>query len=547
MRTRLQERVAYQDSLRWQMQADYYQQRGTDAFLSWEVPFQITSNRLAAEQNARVVLAAIQSQNLPANQPIRILELAGGLGLFALHFLAVFAELCEQAGLEYAQRLEYWLTDVSVKTLETLRQHPDFDARIQEGRLFLYQLDALNPEFITDLTGQRQILRVSGFSAIIANYFHCTLPVAILLAQAGEFVELETELFGWLVGSPTQSATDLQRAQQLKLIGEQLLQMDTQDLPLELAKSLTQACHIVAKGLERPDLAQNWAASWDLQACLIRWILEQLPIANGMIKGMTVEQLVKMVQARIVAPLFGLSGFRQDQLEDVHATRTVQLASYCPDPDAQAVILELTASFETATLTYPLGSLRSLQALLPCLLPQGVLLISDKGESDSSGNEGFHKDPPSLHGGSLAHLVNFPFLAQWLARKVGAICWTQDPTTPIQTLLAINGPELPSLLAGVFEQNFVTANRNMDYQLLLEAGRMFCKQRDFETAIRFFLRALRINPQDPTLLMALVDAYRGLRLPLQALNYLDQIQADVFLNPLLANVRSAIQNEIVSR
>ncbi|MEZ0368321.1 MAG: hypothetical protein ACAI44_04455, partial [Candidatus Sericytochromatia bacterium] len=211
MRIKLQDQVPYQDSLRWKIHDDYFQSRGADAFVEREVPSNITSNPAAAFQNARVLVEALRFQQLDPAAPVRILEVAGGLGIFAINFIRAFEVLCRQAEVDYSDRLEYWLTDFSLKTLQTLAKHPVYQSKIQQGRLHLYRLNALEPETVTNLAGKAHPLPECGFSAILANYHHCTLPVAILLHHQGAFIELQTELFGWLAGSPKKETSEAQR------------------------------------------------------------------------------------------------------------------------------------------------------------------------------------------------------------------------------------------------------------------------------------------------------------------------------------------------
>ena len=51
-----------------------------------------TSNSRAAYQNARVVFEALKNQDIEDQARITILEVASGLGVFAVHFLNTFRE-----------------------------------------------------------------------------------------------------------------------------------------------------------------------------------------------------------------------------------------------------------------------------------------------------------------------------------------------------------------------------------------------------------------------------------------------------------------------
>src|SRR3989338_2368925 len=78
----LQDFTPYDSSLKWEIQNRYYQSRGSEAWLGGEVPYQITSNSVAARQNAELVYAAVEAMEregtLREDDAVRVLEMASG-------------------------------------------------------------------------------------------------------------------------------------------------------------------------------------------------------------------------------------------------------------------------------------------------------------------------------------------------------------------------------------------------------------------------------------------------------------------------------------
>ena len=77
----------YERSLKWEIQAAYYNARGKEAWVAGDVPYYITSNGAAARQAAMVFYEAIARMErdgaIGPDEPIHVLEMASGIGFFA--------------------------------------------------------------------------------------------------------------------------------------------------------------------------------------------------------------------------------------------------------------------------------------------------------------------------------------------------------------------------------------------------------------------------------------------------------------------------------
>jgi tetratricopeptide (TPR) repeat protein len=197
MQTKLQDFVPYSESLIWKIHNNYFQKKGAQAWLKGEVPYDITSNSCAAMQNAALVLEAVRNAekcgDLAADEKINILELASGVGMFAINFLEQFARLCRKSGFDYDRRMVFYFTDYSEKTVSEAMKNDFLKAFQEKGIMHFAVVDACNPQSISEIPGGEKINGVK-FTAAIANYLHCILPLSILRKKDGKLFEKQIAL-----------------------------------------------------------------------------------------------------------------------------------------------------------------------------------------------------------------------------------------------------------------------------------------------------------------------------------------------------------------
>lgn len=191
---KIEEITPYQDSLKWKIHYNYFQKRGGEAWKTREVPFDITSNSQAAYQNAYVVYRMIDTSNHKKGEKINILEIASGLGIFALNFIKTFTDICEKNDKDYHHDLHYMFTDFSPKSLIDASKNKYLNRMKEQGILDFYILDALNPQAIKNLDGTDYQMKSGSIDAVIANYLYCTLPIRILRKKDNKFYENNIEL-----------------------------------------------------------------------------------------------------------------------------------------------------------------------------------------------------------------------------------------------------------------------------------------------------------------------------------------------------------------
>ncbi len=536
MRYQIQDFVPYAQSLKWQIHTDYYQTRGAQAWLSQEVPYNVTSNRQAAHQNAAVLLAALQAQPPEANAPIRVLELGAGLGIFALNFLQTFRNLCHDAGVDYSQRLEYWMTDFAESALADIADHRALAEDLASGQLKLVVVDALQPQQARLLSGE-EIALPTDFSAIVGNYQHSTLPVTLLLHQLGQYFEKHISLYYQLTGSLEQPPTETEnRALLMQIVANLAL------YSFEVAPEHPQ--HLFFQALQRslrttitllcsPPFVAALTPETDLRETLETLLLETLAaetLSLGVPLPLGQEEafLQDVITNTIVAPLFAFEAYQLDRIAETSRFQTCVLEAVVTDPLGQQAVATFAEQYPLATILYPIGSLQSLQALRSHMRPGGVFLISDKGFAHPARMEGIHEEVATTHGNSLAHPVNFPLIARWATLAGWGQTCTHDETNALQTLLLYPEGPLPATLEAAFDAQFVSHNANMDSHFLLEAGYLFLKQGDLEQAGHYFTRALRLRPSDAPLLYLTAVAMLNRGRHVEALEVLRRPHDDAF-------------------
>jgi hypothetical protein len=177
----LEDFTPYEHSRVWRLHDAYYARAGAAAWTSGDVPYVATSSYAMARQNARVLLALVKdlerSGALGPTDPVSVLEVGSGLGLFAANLLHALAKSCGKAGRELYPRIKYVLSDYSSKTLVEVVAREPLAREVRAGRILPALLDLSAPESIKTLEG---VDLAGDFSAVFANYVCCVVPPTIL-------------------------------------------------------------------------------------------------------------------------------------------------------------------------------------------------------------------------------------------------------------------------------------------------------------------------------------------------------------------------------
>lgn len=185
--------VPYDESFQWKLHDAYFASRGT---APWDhtIPSAATSNYPMARQHALLFLDVIDelrgSGRLGDDEPVHVLEVGGGNGLFAYNFIQALGAACGERGARLLPRLRYVLSDYS---LETPR------AAMRTGPLRLLGRGATVLPARFDLGGSGGVETADGplaarFSLVVANYVCDAVRVKVLRKAGGAFLQKHLRL-----------------------------------------------------------------------------------------------------------------------------------------------------------------------------------------------------------------------------------------------------------------------------------------------------------------------------------------------------------------
>ncbi|HZF11704.1 MAG TPA: hypothetical protein VFE33_23200 [Thermoanaerobaculia bacterium] len=179
----------------WQLQRNFFEQQGGQAWTTGTVPHYITSNPWIADAYAKVIFAWLgdlcaSPETLDLAQPFYVVELGCGSGRFAYHFLLRFFDRLSRSRLAELP-VRYVLTDFTEYNLDLLRNHPALQPLVAAGLLDFARYDAGTDVEIA-LTHSGETLTpgaVANPLAVIANYVFDGIPQDAFTVRAGHLYE----------------------------------------------------------------------------------------------------------------------------------------------------------------------------------------------------------------------------------------------------------------------------------------------------------------------------------------------------------------------
>ncbi len=179
----LEEPQVFSQSLLWELQRQYFIEKGVAAWRQGEVPHYVTSNPTIANCYAELVFAFWRDQQTltpisgATQQPLYVCELGGGSGRFAFYFLTRLAQICDQAGVALTQ-FRYVLTGLVERILEFWGGHPRFQRFVKQGSIASALFYAAESAQL-DLQLSQQTPAAGSLErplVVIANYLFDSLP-----------------------------------------------------------------------------------------------------------------------------------------------------------------------------------------------------------------------------------------------------------------------------------------------------------------------------------------------------------------------------------
>lgn len=185
----LEQHVPFAKSLFWQLNRDYYQNNGIDAWREDDVPSHLTTNSMVGMTYANLIFAFLKDLafHQKSEEIVYFLELGAGQGRLAFHVLKHLTALTEN----YGQPLPpfcYILSDIVEENLNFYLDHPQFKPYFEAGLLDVCYFDgvvtkALNLKF-KELKIDAKCLKQP--LVVIANYFFDSIPNDLFFIENGD-------------------------------------------------------------------------------------------------------------------------------------------------------------------------------------------------------------------------------------------------------------------------------------------------------------------------------------------------------------------------
>ncbi len=171
--------TAFDQSIIWTLNQDYYKNQGVSAWTDQVVPFHITSNAVVAKAYAKMILSFLRdlAGQGQCAESVYILELGAGHGKLGYQILHLLDKLMTQERQDLPGYC-YILSDISEDTLAFYDQHAQLQEYFDRGVLDIAFFDGAQDSSITLRRSKETIGPHSLTQPIftIANYFFDTLP-----------------------------------------------------------------------------------------------------------------------------------------------------------------------------------------------------------------------------------------------------------------------------------------------------------------------------------------------------------------------------------
>lgn len=183
----------FSDSILWKLQANYFQQKGIDAWRLKQIPSYVTNNPTIANAYAQMVWnfrkdrIQLSSSDSTYTPKLTICELGAGSGEFAFHFIRNLIELFEKDKIDIPKGFRYILTDTVDSTLSFWKSHACFEQWLNIGILDIAYFDALKDNTL-QLHISGETISTSSLTEpliVFSNYVFDSIPQDMFRIENG--------------------------------------------------------------------------------------------------------------------------------------------------------------------------------------------------------------------------------------------------------------------------------------------------------------------------------------------------------------------------
>ena len=176
----------------WDLQRDYYDKVGVNAWRKRVVPHVITSNVFIADQYVRLVYAFLRDwkDELDLDHPVYLIELGTGSGRFSYHFMRRWLARTEQFG-DLDIDFKFVLTDFTESNLKFWKSHPLMKEMVNSGIAEFALFDATQDKSI-ELVNSGEILTAETLVnpiIVVANYLFDSIPIDVFYTEDNKLYE----------------------------------------------------------------------------------------------------------------------------------------------------------------------------------------------------------------------------------------------------------------------------------------------------------------------------------------------------------------------
>ncbi|MES2004828.1 MAG: tetratricopeptide repeat protein [Bacteroidota bacterium] len=187
----LENNQAFSRSMLWDLQRQYFEKKGFDAWRLGEVPHYVTSNPRIANSYAELVIGLYKDTKhlLPSDntEPIYLLEAGAGSGRLGYYLIKQLHRLCDQENIPH-HTFCYILSDFTQRNPDFWKQHPAFQTYLSEGLADIALWDMTKQDDITLQISGKKIRpgSLGGPLVLIANYVFDSIPQELFYTANGK-------------------------------------------------------------------------------------------------------------------------------------------------------------------------------------------------------------------------------------------------------------------------------------------------------------------------------------------------------------------------
>lgn len=187
----------FSESLIWQLNRDYYNNHGIDAWGQGLVPHQVTSNSKVGKTYAEIIFGFLKDLAFKGqiSDTVYVLELGAGHGRLAYHTIKHLEKLTNQIQIDLPPYC-YVLSDIAEKNLEFFADHHQFQEYYEQGKLDVAYFDMVSSDTIELRKAGKTIdsCDLNQPLIVLANYLFDSIPIELFYVKDGQMSNVNLSL-----------------------------------------------------------------------------------------------------------------------------------------------------------------------------------------------------------------------------------------------------------------------------------------------------------------------------------------------------------------